>query len=78
MVTETKLLHIKSTVRSEMDSKPISLLNAEPVDDLRKGIEEPASVPAAYLTVGYQPFEQLGALLDAWLDNRVERHVAQA
>ena len=29
----------------------------------------------AYLTVGYQPFEQLGALLDAWLDNRVERHV---
>ncbi len=31
----------------------------------------------AYLTVGYQPYEQLGALLDAWLDDRVERRVAQ-
>ena len=32
----------------------------------------------AYLTVGYQPFEQLGALLDAWLGDRAGRRVAQA
>ena len=31
----------------------------------------------AYLTVGYQPYEQLGTLLDAWLDGTVERRVAQ-
>ncbi len=31
----------------------------------------------AYLTVGYQPYEQLGTLLDAWLDGNVERRVAQ-
>ena len=31
----------------------------------------------AYLTVGYQPYEQLGALLDAWLGDRAERRVAQ-
>ncbi len=31
----------------------------------------------AYLTVGYQPYEQLGSLLDAWLDGRVERRAAE-
>ena len=46
MVTETNLSHIESTVRSEMDFEPISVLNDEFVDDLRKRVEEPASVPA--------------------------------
>ena len=31
----------------------------------------------AYLTVDYQPYEQFGALLDAWLNRRVERRVVQ-
>ena len=31
----------------------------------------------AYLTVGYQPYEHLGAVLDAWLDGRAERRAAE-
>jgi putative protein-disulfide isomerase len=31
----------------------------------------------AYLTVGYQPYEQLGTLLDAWLDGRVQRRASE-
>lgn len=31
----------------------------------------------AYLTLDYQPYEQLGALLDAWLNRRVVRRVVQ-
>ncbi len=31
----------------------------------------------AYLTVGYQPYERLGAVLDGWLDGRVQRRVAE-
>ncbi len=31
----------------------------------------------AYLTVGYRPYDQLGALLDGWLDGRVERRTAE-
>ena len=31
----------------------------------------------AYLTVGYQPYGHLGAVLDAWLDGRAERRAAE-
>ncbi|MDP6428609.1 MAG: DsbA family protein [Rhodospirillales bacterium] len=32
----------------------------------------------AYLTVGYQPFEQLGHIVEAWLDNKLDRGQAAA
>jgi putative protein-disulfide isomerase len=32
----------------------------------------------AYLTVGYQPYEQLGPLLDGWLDGRIKAQAPQA